>query len=153
MELFRLCRFGWPGYSAWKLVATSVPTLLCPPTFQATTFLQMLLDYFSANLRLTSKEPSSIYKRTTSTARPDALSQPEAARMLYKTFIPILSIININLQTIYQARKPHFNITITISSTNGTKTPLRVRVRVRVFYEETQMTDLAGLDLLGNLTP
>jgi transcriptional regulator GlxA family with amidase domain len=36
-----------------------------------------------------------------------------------------------------------------MSSTNDTKTPLRVGV----LYEETQMTDLAGLDLLGNLTP
>ncbi|KAJ4377401.1 hypothetical protein N0V83_000226 [Neocucurbitaria cava] len=34
-------------------------------------------------------------------------------------------------------------------STSNTKTPLRVGV----LYEHTQMTDLAGLDLLGNLTP
>jgi putative intracellular protease/amidase len=33
--------------------------------------------------------------------------------------------------------------------TNGTKKPLRVGV----LYEDTQMTDLAGLDFLGNLTP
>jgi transcriptional regulator GlxA family with amidase domain len=36
-----------------------------------------------------------------------------------------------------------------MSTTNGTQKPLRIGV----FYEETQMTDLAGLDLLGNLTP
>jgi transcriptional regulator GlxA family with amidase domain len=36
-----------------------------------------------------------------------------------------------------------------MSTTNGTQKPLRVGV----LYEETQMTDLAGLDLLGNLTP
>jgi transcriptional regulator GlxA family with amidase domain len=36
-----------------------------------------------------------------------------------------------------------------MSATNGTKKPLRVGV----LYEETQMTDLVGLDLLGNLTP
>lgn len=37
-----------------------------------------------------------------------------------------------------------------MSTTNGTiKNPLRVGV----LYEDTQMTDLAGLDLLGNLTP
>jgi transcriptional regulator GlxA family with amidase domain len=36
-----------------------------------------------------------------------------------------------------------------MSKTNGTPKPLRVGV----FYEETQMSDLAGLDILGNLTP
>jgi transcriptional regulator GlxA family with amidase domain len=36
-----------------------------------------------------------------------------------------------------------------MSTTNVTQKPLRIGV----FYEETQMTDLAGLDLLGNLTP
>ncbi|OAL49438.1 class I glutamine amidotransferase-like protein [Pyrenochaeta sp. DS3sAY3a] len=35
------------------------------------------------------------------------------------------------------------------SPTTTTQTPLRVGV----LYEDTQMTDLAGLDLLGNLTP
>lgn len=35
------------------------------------------------------------------------------------------------------------------TSTSTTKKPLRVGV----FYEEVQMTDLAGIDLLGNLTP
>ncbi|CAO2647800.1 Nn.00g087220.m01.CDS01 [Neocucurbitaria sp. VM-36] len=36
-----------------------------------------------------------------------------------------------------------------MSTPNTPKTPLRVGV----LYEETQMTDLAGLDFLGNLTP
>jgi putative intracellular protease/amidase len=36
-----------------------------------------------------------------------------------------------------------------MSASNGTPKPLRVGV----LYEETQMTDLAGLDILGNLTP
>ncbi|RYN32976.1 hypothetical protein AA0112_g5873 [Alternaria arborescens] len=31
--------------------------------------------------------------------------------------------------------------------------PTKTPIRVGVLYEETQMTDLAGLDLLGNLTP
>ncbi|KAH7077768.1 class I glutamine amidotransferase-like protein [Paraphoma chrysanthemicola] len=36
-----------------------------------------------------------------------------------------------------------------MSSSNGTQKPLRIGV----FYEEVQMTDLAGLDFFGNLTP
>jgi putative intracellular protease/amidase len=36
-----------------------------------------------------------------------------------------------------------------MSNINGTPKPLRVGV----LYEETQMSDLVGLDLLGNLTP
>jgi transcriptional regulator GlxA family with amidase domain len=36
-----------------------------------------------------------------------------------------------------------------MSTINGTQKPLRVGV----LYEETQMTDLVGLDLLGNFTP
>jgi putative intracellular protease/amidase len=45
--------------------------------------------------------------------------------------------------------KPNISNSNKMSTANGSQKPLRVGV----FYEETQMTDLAGLDLLGNLTP
>jgi putative intracellular protease/amidase len=47
------------------------------------------------------------------------------------------------------SRPPSLQQQSIMSTTNGSKTPLRIGV----LYEETQMTDLAGLDLLGNLTP